>query len=54
MEDKIELFRKGALVAQHPSKFEEVEELDESEKQTLRDEIIRRLYNTPLFPLSPH
>ncbi|KAH8828536.1 hypothetical protein DL96DRAFT_1603621 [Flagelloscypha sp. PMI_526] len=42
MEDKIELFRKGALVAQHPSKFEEVEELDESEKQTLRDEIIHK------------
>lgn len=42
MDDKIDLLRKGALVAQHPSKFEELAELDETEKQIFRDEILRK------------
>ncbi|KAK2778110.1 hypothetical protein FQN53_001877 [Emmonsiellopsis sp. PD_33] len=40
--DILPLMRKGALVAKSPRDFESLEELDEDEKQTLRDEVLRR------------
>lgn len=36
MEDKREIFRKGALVAQRPDDFEEINELDEEDKSWFR------------------
>ena len=36
------LLRKGALVAQSPSQYEHIHELDETERQTLRDEVLHR------------
>ncbi|OBT78407.1 hypothetical protein VF21_02177 [Pseudogymnoascus sp. 05NY08] len=38
LEDKTSVFRKGALVAQHPESFEDIEELDEEDKITIREE----------------
>lgn len=40
--DILPLLKKGALVAQHPRHFESVEELDESERQALREEVTHR------------
>ena len=41
-EDILPLLRKGALVAQDPAGFETSEDLDESEKQALREEVTHR------------
>ncbi|KAK2010015.1 hypothetical protein LZ32DRAFT_536788 [Colletotrichum eremochloae] len=41
-DDILPLLKKGALVAQNPALFEEIEELDESEKQALREEVTHR------------
>ena len=42
MVDQIPLLQKGALVAQDPPSFESVEELDESEKDALRNEVLHK------------
>lgn len=39
LEDKETEFQKGALVAQNPAEFENLEELDENDKYHLRREI---------------
>lgn len=36
------ILQKGALVAQNPRGFENIAELDESERQALREEVTRR------------
>ena len=36
------LLKKGALVAQNPRNFENIEELDEAERQALREELTHR------------
>lgn len=41
MEDITEVLQKGALIAQNPSKFESLEELDESDKEIIRRETTR-------------
>jgi hypothetical protein len=43
LEDKISVFQKGALVAQHPESFEDIEELDEDDKIPIRREKTRKL-----------
>ncbi|CAF9937205.1 MAG: hypothetical protein HETSPECPRED_010587 [Heterodermia speciosa] len=42
MEDQIPLLQKGALVAQDPPSFESVEELDEVERDALRNEVLHK------------
>ena len=42
MEEQIELLKKGALIAQNPADFENMEELTGEDKQGLREEITRR------------
>jgi len=42
MLEEVELLRKGALVAQSPADFENMDELDEEDKVALREEITRR------------
>lgn len=41
-EDILPLLKKGALVAQDPAGFETIEDLDESDKTALREEITHR------------
>ncbi|KAK5995914.1 Polyol transporter 5 [Cladobotryum mycophilum] len=41
-EDILPLLRKGALVAQNPANYENIDELDESEKHALREEVTNR------------
>lgn len=48
-DDILPVLRKGALVAQNPAGFETIEDLDESDKQTLREEVTHR-WKHP-FPL---
>jgi hypothetical protein len=43
--DMIPLLRKGALVAQSPHAFEQIPELDEAERQALRNEVTHRWRN---------
>lgn len=38
----VPLLRKGALVAQSPNSIEEIEELDENDRQALREEVTHR------------
>lgn len=40
--DIVPLLKKGALVAQDPPKFEQIDELDESEKEALRNEVLHK------------
>lgn len=40
--DEVELLKKGALVAQNPADFENLQELDEPDRDALRTEITRR------------
>lgn len=42
MVDQIPLLQKGALVAQDPPSFESVEELDEAERDALRNEVLHK------------
>ena len=42
MQDMIPLLKKGALVAQDPANFEEVEDLDEVERDALRNEVLHK------------
>ena len=42
MTDQIALIQKGALVAQDPPAFEDVAELDEAEKDALRNEVLHK------------
>ncbi len=45
LQEHVAYFRKGALVAQSPTEFEDIdgaETLDETEKQVLRDEILHK------------
>lgn len=49
LEEHTLLFQKGALIAQNPSKFEELEELDEADKAIIRRETTRRPhFSSPL------
>jgi len=41
MEDIMSLLKKGALVAQNPSNFETIPELDEADQEVLRRETTR-------------
>lgn len=41
-EELLPLLRKGALVAQSPAEFEDLEELDDAEKTVLREEVTHR------------
>ena len=47
--DKIEVLKKGAMVAQNPTNFENMEELDDEDRQCLREEVTRRWHHP--FPL---
>ena len=40
-EEKLELFQKGALVAQNPNDFENISELTEADKEVIRRETTR-------------
>ena len=40
--DMLPILRKGALVAQHPHGYEHIPELDEHEREALRNEITHR------------
>ena len=42
MQDMIPLLKKGALVAQDPPAFEEIQELDEVERDALRNEVLHK------------
>lgn len=42
MNDILPLLKKGALVAQSPRDFESLTELEEDEKQLLRNEVVHR------------
>lgn len=42
MADKVALLQKGALVAQDPPAFEQVAELDEVERDALRNEVLHK------------
>jgi hypothetical protein len=42
LEDILPLLRKGALVAQNPAEFENIDELEEHERQNLREEVTHR------------
>ena len=42
MEEELDLLKKGALVAQNPADFENMDELSEEDKAGLREEITRR------------
>jgi hypothetical protein len=42
MQDIAPLLQKGALVAQAPHKFEEIHELDVSEREALHNEIVHK------------
>lgn len=44
--DIIPLLKKGALVAQDPPAFEEIDELDEAEKDALRNEVTHKWRQT--------
>ena len=49
-EDSLIHLRKGAIVAQNPAGFESEEDLDENDRQTLRDEVLRRWHHPwPLY-----
>jgi hypothetical protein len=41
-DDILPLLKKGALVAQNPALFESLEDIDEGEKQALREEVTNR------------
>lgn len=49
LEDKIDLFRKGALLAQSQKGFETMAELSESEKELLRRETTRQSCSLPFL-----
>lgn len=49
MVEYVELLRKGALIAQNPADFENIAELDESDREAIRNEITHR-WRHP-FPL---
>lgn len=42
LNDILPLLKKGALVAQNPRSFESIEELNEGERQALREEVTHR------------
>ncbi|KAJ9611716.1 hypothetical protein H2200_004900 [Cladophialophora chaetospira] len=42
LEAELEIFKKGALVAQKPFEFENIAELDDEDRDTLRDEVQRK------------
>jgi hypothetical protein len=46
--DKVDLLKKGALVAQDPANFDQLEQLNEDEKNFLRTSIILP-FDTPAF-----
>jgi hypothetical protein len=49
-EDSLVFLRKGAIIAQNPAGFEDEEDLDEDDRQCLRDEVTRRWHHPwPLY-----
>lgn len=42
LDDKVEMLKKGALIAQDPSNFDSLEQLDDTEKEVLRHEAAHR------------
>ena len=42
MQDMVPLLKKAALVAQDPPAFEQISELDESEREALRNEVLHK------------
>lgn len=44
LSDKLHIFEKGALVAQSPDNFDDMEELDSEDKRTLRREITHKFH----------
>lgn len=49
-EDSLIFLRKGAIIAQNPAGFEDEEDLDEDDRQCLRDEVTRRWHHPwPLY-----
>ena len=42
MQDMLPLLKKGALVAQDPPAFEQIDELDEVERDALRNEVLHK------------
>ena len=56
-DEYMEVFKKGALIAQNPSHYEELPLLDEADRQILRDEVIRTFpscfFNQPLLTELP-
>ena len=40
--EELELLKKGALIAQNPADFENINELDESDREAIRHEITHR------------
>ncbi len=52
MEDKVNLFKKGALLAQNPKDFEDISDLEEWEKEIIRREKTRK-FQFQLFHLLP-
>lgn len=52
LQDEEVTFRKGALVAQNPESFENIEELDEDDKHYLRRDVTRAFGNLHLYQFS--
>jgi sugar porter (SP) family MFS transporter len=49
-EESLVFLRKGAIIAQNPAGFEDEEDLDEDDRQCLRDEVTRRWHHPwPLY-----
>lgn len=42
-EDKVDLFKRAAILAQNPKEFEKLEELDEADREVIRRETTREL-----------
>lgn len=47
--ENVELLRKGALVAQSPNDLETIPELDDGDRQVLRDEKTRRWHHPKIL-----
>jgi hypothetical protein len=51
-EDKTVLFQKGAMLAQNPSAFETLEDLDEADRAIIRRETTRKFISSSRVVLS--
>jgi hypothetical protein len=52
LEDRTEVFKKGALIAQNPKGFETIEELAEEDKEWIRRETTRMFFTLTHFSRS--